>query len=80
MGLSGADVGSRWYVPHSRFLGLKLTLLMLTNSEIKMSVLTLILASTPELEGGQYTIVDKLNVTSVPPQGHFRLSPLTSGI
>jgi len=49
-------------------------------AEIKMSVLTLILVSTPELEGGRYDIVDKLNITSVPPQGRFRLRPLTNSI
>ena len=36
-----------------------------------MIVLTLIAISMPEMEGGKYTVVDPLNVTSVPPVGRL---------
>lgn len=40
--------------------------------------LTLLAISVPELEGGAYTVVDPLNVTSVPPVGRLLLHPLDS--
>jgi hypothetical protein len=48
------------------------------HEEIKMIVLTLIASSTPVLEGDDYRIVDKLNITSVPPEGEFKLLPRIS--
>ncbi|KAI5995715.1 cytochrome P450, partial [Pisolithus marmoratus] len=51
---------------------------ILAVTEIKMIILTLLAISVPEIEGGQYTVVDPLNVTSVPPVGQLLLHPLDS--
>ncbi|KIM63018.1 hypothetical protein SCLCIDRAFT_118388 [Scleroderma citrinum Foug A] len=50
---------------------------VLAIAEIKMIVLTLIAMSMPEMEGGKYTVVDPLNVTSVPPVGRLILRSWT---
>ena len=46
------------------------------STEIKMIVLTILNLSYPTLEGGKYTVVDPLNITSVQPSGKLFLSPL----
>lgn len=51
--------------------------IVLVLAEIKMIVLTLIAMSMPEMEGGKYTVVDPLNVTSVPPVGRLILRSWT---
>lgn len=38
--------------------------------------LTLLAISVPEVEGGEYIVVDPMNVTSVPPVGRLLLHPL----
>ncbi|KAJ7877461.1 cytochrome P450 [Mycena leptocephala] len=50
---------------------------ILAVSEIKMIVWSIIAKSTPRLEGNKYTIVDPLNITSVPPQGELVLEPFS---
>jgi len=50
---------------------------VLVLAEIKMIVLTLIAMSMPEMEGGKYTVMDPLNVTSVPPVGRLILRSWT---
>ncbi|KIN93572.1 hypothetical protein M404DRAFT_35974 [Pisolithus tinctorius Marx 270] len=49
---------------------------ILAVTEIKMIVLTLLAISVPEVEGGEYIVVDPMNVTSVPPVGRLLLHPL----
>ncbi|KAH7884901.1 cytochrome P450 [Phlebopus sp. FC_14] len=49
---------------------------ILAVTEIKMIVATILAIATPELEGGKYTVVDPLNVTSVPPVGRLLLHRL----
>ncbi len=44
--------------------------------EIKMIVLTLLSLSTPALAGGEYEVVDPLNITSAPPVGRLLLHTL----
>lgn len=53
----------RWACP-GRFLAI---------AEIKLLVFTLLARMEAELVGGQYTVVDKLNATSVPPEAKFLL-------
>ncbi|KAJ6541702.1 cytochrome P450 [Mycena capillaripes] len=50
---------------------------ILAVSEIKMIVWSMIVKSTPRLEGNKYKIVDPLNITSVPPQGQLVLDPFS---
>ncbi|KAK7063659.1 cytochrome P450 [Favolaschia claudopus] len=50
---------------------------ILAVSEIKMIVWSLIVKATPRLKGGEYRIVDPLNITSVPPQGELILEPFS---
>ncbi|KAJ6606831.1 cytochrome P450 [Mycena sp. CBHHK59/15] len=48
---------------------------ILAVSEIKMIVWSIITKATPRLDGNRYTIVDPLNITSVPPEGQLILEP-----
>ncbi|KAJ7608774.1 cytochrome P450 [Roridomyces roridus] len=48
---------------------------VLAVSEIKMIVWSLIVKSTPRLEGNKYRVVDPLNITAVPPEGDLVLEP-----
>lgn len=45
-------------------------------TEIKMIVWSIICRATPRLEGDAFTVIDPLNVTSVPPEGELILEPL----
>ncbi|KAJ6601157.1 cytochrome P450 [Mycena vulgaris] len=50
---------------------------ILAVSEIKMIVWSIIVKATPRLDGDKYTIVDPLNITSVPPEGQLILEPFS---
>ncbi|KAJ7762300.1 cytochrome P450 [Mycena maculata] len=50
---------------------------VLAVSEIKMIVWSMIVKSTPRLDGNKYNIVDPLNITSVPPDGQLILEPFS---
>ncbi|KZT01479.1 cytochrome P450 [Laetiporus sulphureus 93-53] len=45
-------------------------------TEIKMIVWSMVCRATPRLEGDAFTVIDPLNVTSVPPEGELILEPL----
>ncbi|EKM52473.1 uncharacterized protein PHACADRAFT_211727 [Phanerochaete carnosa HHB-10118-sp] len=49
---------------------------VLAVAEMKMIALTILSLAHPILEGGKYTVVDPLNITSVQPAGKLFLSPL----
>lgn len=44
-------------------------------SEIKMIVWSILIRAKPVLKGGQYTVTDPLNITSVAPKGEMTLIP-----
>lgn len=44
-------------------------------SEIKMIVWSIISKSTPRLKGNEYKVLDRMNVTSAPPEGELYLVP-----
>jgi len=48
---------------------------LLAVNEIKMIIFSLISITTPRIRGGAYTVVDKLNRTSVPPEAELILEP-----